>query len=226
MSKKSAIIVAGGKGNRMKSELPKQFLSLNGLPVLMLTLRVFHNYDPEIQLILVLPSDSIAVWKELCEKHNFQIEHEICEGGPDRTSSVRNGLAKIGYEDLVAIHDGVRPLVDSKTIHDSYFYAEKWGNAIAAVKSKDSLRVINSGISSAVDRESYRIIQTPQTFKGELIKKAYEIVQPKDISDDAAVLEKYGEKINLIEGSYENIKITTPEDLELAEMILRRRQKK
>ena len=226
MDQNYALIVAGGKGVRMNASVPKQFIPLEGLPVLMHTLNAYHSYDHLLKLVLVLPSEEIENWHKLCKEYDFSVPHLTCEGGKDRTESVRNGLNEIDGNGLVAIHDGVRPFVNNQIIHDSYFHAGIHGNAIAAVKPKDSLRRNEGEISVAVDRQDYRIIQTPQTFRISLIKKAYEILNPNAVSDDATVLEKYGEKIFLFEGSYENIKITTPEDVELANLILKRRKKK
>ena len=226
MNDQYAVIVAGGKGIRMNSDIPKQFLPVSEKPVLMRSIDAFHHFNPNIRIILIIPENSMEYWSDLCKEYNFDTPHQVFPGGKDRTSSVRNGLDQISGPGWVAIHDGVRPFVSRKIIHDSFFYAEKYGNAVAAVKTKDSLRVMEGEVSKAVNRELYRVIQTPQTFEVDLIKRAYEIVNPEGFSDDASVLEKYGERIFLFEGSFDNIKITTPEDLELAELILGRRKKK
>jgi len=226
MEKNYALIVAGGRGSRMNHELPKQFLKLGDRPILMHTIHAFFNYDPEIKIILILPESETGNWRMLRDEYSFDIPHEIYAGGSDRTGSVRNGLDMIEGDGLVAIHDGVRPFVSRRLIHDSYYYAARFGNAITAVPSKDSLRLMEGENSSSVDRNKYRLVQTPQTFRISLIKRAYEMVNPSGFTDDATVLEKYGEKIHLIDGSYENIKITTPEDLEWAGLILRKNKKK
>lgn len=216
---KYAVIVAGGRGNRMKSELPKQFIELAGKPILMHTLEAFH-FD-EIQILLVLPSDQIEFWKELVVKHGFQTPHRLVVGGEARFHSVLNGLNAIpDNEGLVAIHDGVRPLIDREIISNSFNAAEKHGNAIVSVQLKDSIRSISNFGNKQEDRSAFRLIQTPQTFRLELIKNAF--LQDFDplFTDDASVLEKAGQQIHLIDGSYQNIKITTPEDLLIAESFL------
>lgn len=221
-----ALIVAGGRGLRMNNNLPKQFIELNGLPVLMHTLKAFYTYDSSIEILLMLPESQLDKWKDLVKGHRFEIPHRVFAGGKDRSESVKKGLHEISGAGLVAIHDGVRPFVSNSIIHDSFFYASKYGNAVAAVKSKDSLRKVEGKYSSAVDRDKYFLVQTPQTFRISCIKKAYELINPSGFTDDATVFEKYGERIFLIEGSYENIKITTPEDISLARLILDRQKKK
>lgn len=218
---KYAIIVAGGKGNRMQSETPKQFLILNELPILMHTIRAFYNSDATIKLITVLPNDQINFWKNLVKEHRFNINHDIVAGGASRFDSVKNGLDSIkNTEGLVAIHDGARPLITSKTISSSFIEAEKHGNAIVCIDLKDSLRHVSNNKNKAVNRSEYKIIQTPQTFALTLIKDAFRMAKGSDFTDDASVLEKYGKTIHLVNGDYSNLKITTPSDLRLAESIL------
>ena len=221
--KKYALIVAGGKGERMGSETPKQFLPVAGKPLLMHTLQVFHATDPSIELILVLPELHFATWGNLCEEYNFEVMHQVVNGGSMRFESVYNGLQSIdGDEGLVAIHDGVRPLVTSRIITETYRVAGENGNAVAAVRSKDSLRLVVDGVSRAVNREDYYLVQTPQTFRLSGIRKAYASAAHNRFTDDAAVAEAHGETIRLVEGDYRNIKITTPEDLLLAELLISR----
>jgi 2-C-methyl-D-erythritol 4-phosphate cytidylyltransferase len=216
-----AIIVAGGKGTRMQKSIPKQFIEINGLPVLMHTLHAFYDYSPHIKIILVLPGDELFRWNELCKKHSFNIPHTQVTGGENRSTSVQNGLARIQDEEgLVAIHDGVRPLVSKKTIHQSFLVAAQYGNAIAAIPLKDSIRKITGGHTQMVNREDYRMIQTPQTFKVRNIKEAYALMKEAE-TDDAGIAEKAGQIIHLIEGEYENIKITTPEDIQVAAALLK-----
>jgi 2-C-methyl-D-erythritol 4-phosphate cytidylyltransferase len=218
-----AIIVAGGKGMRMQKSIPKQFIEINGLPVLMHTIRAFHDYSSHIKIILVLPGDELFRWNELCKKHNFNIPHTQVTGGENRSASVQNGLACIKDEEgLVAIHDGVRPLVSKKTIRQSFLVAAQHGNAIAAIPLKDSIRKITDGQTQTVNREDYRMVQTPQTFKVKNIKEAYSKVKEIE-TDDAGIAEKAGQVIHLIEGEYENIKITTPEDIHVAVALLKTR---
>lgn len=216
---KYAVIVAGGSGTRMQSEIPKQFIELKGLPILMYTINAFH-YD-NIQIILVLPDNQIDFWKQLIDQFGFKTPHQIVIGGSSRFDSVKNGLKSILSDDgLVAIHDGVRPLVNREIINRSFEVASTNGNAIVSIPLKDSIRSVDSTVNRQEDRSRFRLIQTPQTFQLNLIKKAFE--QPFDplFTDDASVLEKAGFSIHLIEGSYQNIKITTPEDLLIAESFL------
>jgi len=219
MEQKYAVIVAGGKGSRMQSETPKQFLNLNGKPVLMHTLQAFKNYDPEIKIILVLPSREEEHWDQLKKLHNFEMEVKMANGGNSRFQSVKNGLAQISGDGLVAIHDGVRPLVAPDLIGASYNIAAIHNSAVAAVRLKESIRIIDKDATHAMDRSRYRLIQTPQTFKVSLIKKAYETEEDDTLTDDASVFEKAGHSISLFEGDYKNIKVTTREDMILIEAL-------
>ncbi|MDW7695020.1 2-C-methyl-D-erythritol 4-phosphate cytidylyltransferase [Flammeovirgaceae bacterium SG7u.111] len=221
---KYAVIVAGGRGSRMKNIVPKQFLMVKNIPVLMHTLTRYHDADPDIQLIVVLPRYEQETWRKLKLSNGFNIPHRIVEGGKSRFQSVKNGLNVISENDaLVAIHDGVRPFTSVETIINSYNVAAKKGNAVAAVALKDSIREVKDGKTIARDRETFRLIQTPQTFQVKLIKDAFEAEEKPSFTDDASVAEHAGHTINLIEGSYENFKITTPEDLILAEAIVKRK---
>jgi 2-C-methyl-D-erythritol 4-phosphate cytidylyltransferase len=214
--KKYAIIVAGGSGSRMKSDVPKQFIEVGGLPILMHTLQRFKEADAEIEIILVLPESQFDYWKELCQKYKT-VPHQLVAGGNTRFQSGLNGLKAIENEGLVAIHDGVRPFVSKEIINESFKVASEKGTAVVSVPSKDSVRVNGQ----AIDRSTVRLIQTPQTFQISLIKKAFEIEELSIFTDDASVAEHAGFEINLIEGNYENIKITTPEDLLWAEVLLK-----
>ncbi len=219
MLTKYAIIVAGGSGTRMGTDIPKQFLLLNGKPVLMHTLSKFNGLSDEI--ILVLPEAQIAYWKELCAQYQFSLSHKIVAGGNERFYSVLNGLSSITSEEgLVAIHDGVRPCVSVDLIQRTYEEATQYGSAIAAVKSKDSLRKVTPTGTEAVDRSHYFLVQTPQTFSLQKLKEAYHRSYQSFFTDDASVFEANGSAIQLVEGDYKNIKITTPEDLPLAELYL------
>jgi len=222
--KNYAIVVAGGAGSRMHSDRPKQFLELAGRPILMHTLDAFAKCGLDINLILVLPSDHLNTWKELTQKHNYQTSHQTTTGGATRFDSVRNGLTVIEDDGLVAIHDGARPLISTKVIQRTFRQAEISGNGIAAVQVKDSIRQIVEGKNKAVDRSQFYSVQTPQTFKIDLIKAAFAACQSNAFTDDASVAEAFGEKIELVEGSYDNLKITTPEDLVIATSILDRRK--
>ncbi|MEW6469354.1 MAG: 2-C-methyl-D-erythritol 4-phosphate cytidylyltransferase [Bacteroidota bacterium] len=219
--KKYAIIVAGGSGTRMQSPVPKQFLKLNGLPVLMHTIGKFDDLKQDIEIILVLPQHLIPEWQDLCREFNFTTPVKVVEGGETRFHSVKNGLSLVREEGIVAVHDAVRPLVSPKTILSAYKAAEMYGNAVPAVPMSDSIRQIESTKSVAVDRARYCIIQTPQCFTTAVIKKAYMKEYKFSYTDDASVVESIGEKIHLIDGTYDNIKITTPQDLAVAEALLK-----
>lgn len=214
-----ALIVAGGSGSRMGVELPKQFLLLAGRPVLMHTLELFNKCG--CTLILVLPEAQVNYWKQLCSDHHFTIPHEIAAGGATRFDSVKNGLALVPEKVLVAIHDGVRPCVTQTVVERTFGMAASKGNAIAVVKPKDSIRVLDDEDNHSVNREYYCLIQTPQTFQSSLIKQAYNQVTQHHFTDDAGVLEASGHAIHLVEGDYRNLKITTPEDMLVAEVFLK-----
>jgi len=222
--KEYAVIVAGGKGTRIRSALPKQFLELQGLPILMHTLNAFYRYSANISLILVLPEDDFSTWETLCEKHKYSKPYVLQKGGETRFQSVRNGLSLIDTDGLVAIHDGVRPLVSEDIIAASFRLASVHQSAVAAVRLKESIRMTDQDNTKAVDRSKFRLIQTPQTFQVSVLKKAYEQKEDPSMTDDASVVEKAGHVISLFEGSYENIKITTPEDLVVAEALLNARR--
>jgi 2-C-methyl-D-erythritol 4-phosphate cytidylyltransferase len=219
-NKEFALVVAGGKGTRIKTKLPKQFLELNGKPILLHTLEAFLRYSAEIQIVLVLPEDDFETWKAICKKFDFNTPIILEKGGETRFQSVKNGLNKIEGPGLVAIHDGVRPLVSEDIIGASFRLAAVHQSAVAAVRLKDSIRMTDQDNTKAVDRSRFRLIQTPQTFDMDLIKRAYQIKDDASLTDDASVAEKSGHVISLFEGSYENIKITTPEDLVIAEALL------
>lgn len=221
-SKNYAIIVAGGSGSRMHSSVPKQFLLLNGLPVLMHTINAFYNCIAQIHLIVVLPADSHEYWNELCAEHSFTIPHELVSGGETRFHSVKNGLGLINDDNaIVAVHDAVRPLITCEIIDESYECAAKYGNAIVAIKSRDSVRQIKDNRSISLVRDEIYLIQTPQTFQSAQLKKAYLQPYQANFTDDASVVEQTGVNINLIGGSYQNIKITFPEDIAIAEFLLK-----
>ncbi|GAB3342441.1 2-C-methyl-D-erythritol 4-phosphate cytidylyltransferase [Marivirga atlantica] len=220
-----AIIVAGGAGSRMQSEIPKQFLELKGLPILMHTLTAFYNADQSINIILTLPKDQIAYWKSLCTKFDFTIKHEIVEGGETRFHSVSNGLKTIKIDDgIVAIHDGVRPLISPNIIKESIKQSKLLGNAIVCVPMKDSVRERDEQGNRHLDRNKLVAVQTPQTFNIKLIKEAFKADYQPTFTDDASVFEANSGQVNLIEGDYMNIKITTPEDLIFAEAYMEKRR--
>lgn len=218
--KKFALIVAGGSGSRMNSNIPKQFIEINRRPVLMHTFDAFFNFDPNLEFILVLPKDQLTLWKSICEKHSFQFKHKIAFGGKTRFNSVKNGLEQISGEGIVFIHDGVRPLVSVQTLKNCFEIAVEKGNALPVITVSESVRVIEGTENRAVDRTKYFLVQTPQTFQTGIIQNAYKQSENEMFTDDASVLESTGESIHLVEGNRENIKITYPEDLILAEIFL------
>lgn len=226
--KEYAIIVAGGSGSRMKNDTPKQFLLLDGKPILLHTIEAFVDYSKDITIILVLPPVEISRWGKIYRDFQLSIPIILVKGGASRFQSVKNGLEKIDVdESLVAVHDGVRPLIHPKIIANSFKIARSKGSAIASTTLKESLRVAYKDHTKATDRAAYRSIQTPQTFQTKLIKIAYSNNDDTSgFTDDASVVEKDGNRIFLFEGSYENVKITTPDDLVFAETILKIRKKR
>lgn len=219
--KKFVIIVAGGSGQRMGTDLPKQFLELCGKPILMHTLQRFFDFDPEAELILVLPEAQQQLWQALCINYSFTLPHQVVSGGATRFQSVQNGLQLVRQEGLVMIHDGVRPLVSDDTLSRCCQMALEQGNAIPVLPINDSLRMLSGQENMAVDRSLYFSVQTPQTFLSGQILKAFE--QPYDLSftDDASVAERAGYAIHMVQGNTTNIKITTPTDLVIAEAFLK-----
>jgi len=220
---KYAIIVAGGKGERMGAKVPKQFLQLKGKPILMHTIEKFKSTFPDIQIILALPNNQMDYWEVLCKEHSFTIAHQIVEGGETRFHSVKNALTQIDEKGIIAVHDGVRPLVSEKTIRTCFEKATAEGNAIPVIDVVDSLRFLNKqeGSNKAVPRSCYKSVQTPQCFQSDLLKKAYQQEFDSTFTDDASVVEKLGKIIHLVEGNKENIKVTTEEDLIIAEVLLK-----
>jgi 2-C-methyl-D-erythritol 4-phosphate cytidylyltransferase len=217
---KYALIVAGGTGKRMGAEIPKQFLELAGKPVLMHTIERFYSFDTSIRIIVVLPENQFEYWSGLRRKFSFSVPHSAVKGGHHRFFSVKNGLEMINEECLVAIHDGVRPLVSMETIQRCFDSAERYGNGIPVISPADSLRVVKGEKNMPVNRGNYRFIQTPQVFEINLIRKAYQTKYSSEFTDDATVLERSGHEIRLVEGNRENIKITNPEDLAVANSLL------
>lgn len=215
-----AIIVGGGSGSRMLSEVPKQFMLLRGRPVLMHTIEAFDKSDYNPEIIVVLNVDFHQYWENLCLIHNFSIPHKLVKGGTQRFDSVKNGIKAIKTKAIVAIHDAVRPLLSKQLIDRTFEEAERSGNAVAAIKSRDSVRQNTGTQTIPLDREEIYLIQTPQTFSSEILKKAYTQEYRNEFTDDASVAEKLGIKINLIDGETRNFKITFPEDIRLAEIYL------
>ncbi|MEG1574239.1 MAG: 2-C-methyl-D-erythritol 4-phosphate cytidylyltransferase [Bacteroidales bacterium] len=220
--KRYAIIVAGGKGVRLGGDIPKQFRNLSGKPVLMHTIDAFFNAGNDIKIIVVLPSNHKDYWDTLCCKYKFTTVHTVVIGGDTRWRSVKNGLSLVTEDSLVAVHDGVRPLISANLIDAAFIAAEKHGSAIPVIEATDSLRLLDSsGKSKSVDRSVYRAVQTPQVFRSGILTTAYNTPYSESFTDDATVVEAASEKITLIEGEHKNIKITTPEDLIFAEILIK-----
>ena len=217
--KKYIIIVAGGKGLRMGGDIPKQFLPVGGKPVLMRTLEAFHAYDASMQLILVLPVSQQAYWKQLCAEYQFDLAHEIADGGETRFHSVKNGLSLVKEDGLVGVHDGVRPFVSQEVIARCYEEAVSLKAVIPVIGVVETVRHLTGEGSETVPRDQYKLVQTPQVFEVALLRRAYEQVYTELFTDDASVVEALGEKVYLVEGNRENIKLTTPFDLKLAEWL-------
>ena len=214
------LIVAGGKGIRMGGDIPKQFLPIGGVPVLMRTMDAFYAYNQDIQIILVLPHDQQAFWLDLCRKHHFERPYRIADGGETRFHSVKNGLALVETPALVGVHDGVRPFVSSDVIRRCYAEASQKHAVVPCVNVVETLRHVQEERSVTVPRDEYRLVQTPQVFDATLLKKAYEQPYSLQFTDDASVVESMGMVVSLIEGNRENIKITTPFDLKIASALL------
>ena len=218
--KKHIIIVAGGKGLRMGGEIPKQFLPIGGKPVLMRTIEAFHLYDNTIHVVLVLPVSQQAYWRELCKKYSFELPHEVADGGETRFHSVMNGLALVEGEGLVGVHDGVRPFVSQEVITRCYAEAGTKKAVIPVIGVVETVRRLEGTDSVTVPRDQYKLVQTPQVFDVALLRRAYQQKYTEMFTDDASVVEALGEKVFLVEGNRENIKLTTPFDLKLAEMLI------
>ncbi len=221
---KHVLIAAGGLGTRTGSSRPKQFAEICKRPVLLHVLDAFLKYAADIQLVVVLPEKLHQEWQGICKKHRFHAQHQLAISGPTRFHSVKNGLKYIPDNALVAIHDAARPLVSLDIISRVFYFAGKFGNAIPVVETNESLRIIDHAMSSPLPRERIRMVQTPQCFKSSLIKNAYNKNYQESFTDDASVLETEGERLFLTEGERENIKITNPADLLIAEALFAARR--
>jgi 2-C-methyl-D-erythritol 4-phosphate cytidylyltransferase len=213
------IVTAGGIGKRMGTDIPKQFIEINGLPILMHTLLKLYTFDSNAQLILTLPVDWFDYWNNLRKKHDFLIDVELVEGGQERFHSIKNAL-KIAQGDIIAIHDGVRPLVSKDTLERLVDGVKKYRAVIPVLGMKESVRMLRENQSEAINRDLVKIVQTPQFFSNELIQRAYKSEFSNEFTDDASVVEKLGFSVELVPGNEENIKITTPLDLKMAEYFL------
>ena len=216
----SIIITAGGIGKRMGSSIPKQFIEIAHLPLLMHTINCFYNYDSTCQIIVTLPEDWKAYWEELIEKHEFKVPHLVVDGGIERYDSIKNALSRCTNE-IVGVHDGVRPLVNHSTIERCLQLANEKGTAIPTLTLKESLRKINGNKTKSVERKNYLSVQTPQFFTKKIIEKAYEIPFHVAITDDASLVEEAGFTIETTEGNEENIKVTTPFDLQIINLFIK-----
>jgi len=223
------IIVAGGKGLRMGAELPKQFIPIDGKPVLMHTMEAFYDWDSSIEIILVLPEEHQEYWDMLCKELNCTISYHVVNGGETRYHSVKNGLEYLSEElgisperkekGWIAIHDGVRPFPAPDVIANCFSSAEQEGNAIPVIPIIDSIRVVTDEGNYPVDRSEYYAVQTPQVFHSDILMRAYRQEYSPLFTDDASIVEASGEKIHIVPGNRENIKITTPFDLLIAKAI-------
>ena len=217
-----AIIVAGGKGLRMGGEVPKQYLPVGGVPILMRTLQAFHEADEDMDIILVLPKDQQEYWEQLCAEYRFSVPHRLTVGGETRFHSVQNGLALVpdDAEGVVGVHDGVRPFVSKEVIRRCYDAALEQGAVVPVVPVVETVRqLLPEGDSLTVDRNLYRLVQTPQVFRITLLKEAYRQPYRPEFTDDASVVEELGHRVALMDGNRENIKITTPSDIQYAEFL-------
>lgn len=217
---RSTIIVAGGSGKRMGTAVPKQFLLLNGRPLLMWTIEAFQRFDAAMQLVVVLPKDHHATWQDLCTKHDFTVAHTLVSGGAERFHSTLEGLKAVANDGLVAVHDGVRPLVSAVLIARCFAAAEEHGAAIPVVPISPSVREVTEEGSQAIDRSRLRAVQTPQCFRLPLLRRAFELPYDPAFTDEATLVERLGVDVTLVEGEEHNIKVTTPLDLMVAEVVV------
>ena len=218
------IIVAGGKGLRMGGDLPKQFMPLHGKPVLMHTIERCRAYSDELKIILVLPHEQQDYWRQICQKHNFTIEHTVVDGGQTRFHSSQNGVAAVPDDatGVIGIHDGVRPFVSEETIARCFEAARQFGAALPVLPVTDTLRRVTDDGGYNVQRNDYRTVQTPQTFDAQLLKQAFKQPYSDNFTDDASVVEALGHKVTMVDGNRENIKLTTPFDLVVAEALIKK----
>lgn len=219
--KKQVIITGGGSGSRMKTDIPKQFLEIDGIPILFYSMAAFALYEQDISIILTLPEKSIPYWKKLVVKHNFNIEHQVIKGGDTRFQSVKNGLSLVSEQTIVAIHDAVRPFVSAEVIAKSFSQAETLGGVIPIVPVVDSMRKINVLENQILNRNEIFAVQTPQVFQSNSLKSAYLVAENSLFTDDASVYEHSFNAVSTIEGNRENIKITSPMDLVIAESFVK-----
>lgn len=220
MAKRGVIIVAGGSGSRMQSSLPKQFMILGGEPVVARTINTFYEALPGAEIVVVLPEEHIALWRNLAARFDVAPHRTVC-GGKERFDSVKNGIKALSEEvEYIAIHDGVRALVSKRLIIGTMLEAEKCDAVIPVVDAVDSYRMVEGEESKVISRSLLRIVQTPQVFRSDILRRAYEQDYNTGFTDDATVVEALGVKIGLVKGERSNIKLTTPEDMIYAEAML------
>ncbi|GAA4130903.1 2-C-methyl-D-erythritol 4-phosphate cytidylyltransferase [Sphingobacterium kyonggiense] len=228
MENRYVIIVAAGTGSRIGGNLPKQYVPINGKPILMHTIEKFYHSETKPEIVVVIAKEMENLWSELCQKHGFQIPHHLCFGGESRFQSVKNGIDYIHYEisaqsteGVIAIHDAARPFLSSKLIDALFLEVEKGNKAvIPAIKSSSSVRIGTRNVNSAMDRESVWLIQTPQVFDAFILKAAYKQQENPEFTDDASVVEKMSNNILILPGEHENMKITFESDLAIAQLLL------
>ncbi len=225
MIKKYAIIVAGGTGTRMSGEVPKQFMLLSGKPVILHSIEAFYSYDPLLKLILVIHPEYFSYWEQLCGEFGISIPFQLAPGDTTRFGSVKNGLELTDDEGFVAIHDAARPLVDADFIGKLFLEAEKFGSAVPGITLNDTIRQLDGDTSRQLDRSLLRAVQTPQVFRVNELKRAYAQPFQPIFTDDASVMQSAGFPLHIVEGSRDNMKITHPTDIPLAEILLHTRSR-
>ena len=217
----AVIIVAGGKGLRMGGDIPKQFLPVGGKPILMRTIDRFLQYDEKMQVVLVLPESQQDYWRTLCDEYHFSQPYTLANGGETRFHSVKNGLTKVSPDaQLIGVHDGVRPFVSLDTIRATYEEAARSEAVVPVIEVVETVRQLVDGKSVTVPRSDYRLVQTPQVFSSSLFRQAYAQPYTDFFTDDASVVERFGHPVTLVPGNRENIKITTPFDLTIANAMI------
>ena len=225
MAKRGVIIVAGGSGSRMQSSLPKQFMILGGEPVVARTINTFYEALPGAEIVVVLPEEHIALWRNLAARFDVAPHRTVC-GGKERFDSVKNGIKALSEEvEYIAIHDGVRALASKRLIIGTMLEAERYDAVIPVVDAVDSYRVVEGEESKVISRSQLRIVQTPQVFRSDILRRAYEQDYDTRFTDDATVVESLGVKISLFKGDRSNIKLTTPEDMVYAEALLQQTER-
>ena len=218
---KTVIIVAGGQGMRFGGELPKQFFYIRERPLMMHTIDLFNFYDRDMQIIIGLQEKFHSHWESVCEQFHFDVPHQLSPGGETRFQTVKNALLLVTPGNLVGIHDAVRPLIYRRTIDDCFDAAEQHGASLPSIELNDSIRELTPNGSRWADRDSFRLVQTPQVFRADLLKRAFSKGTHLDVTDDASLIERLGVRVKIVKGTYSNIKITTPEDLCFAKTLIR-----